>query len=250
MAPSIVIVRQLLVLGVVAACGAHHGPAVALPEPPPISLAATAPAFAPGEQTTWQVFWRNVAVGQLELSIEPRQARTVFRTGALASALSSIRYELVTALDRGRVIATKDTLTVDGQTNHSDVLVDGAKFTPRDGKPGRVPGGTQLHTLHSALGVVRTWSTTTAPAGYLWLLHQGRLFRLDVFRPTRDEALGIRALRVDGIVRALDGAPPMDVSVWLAANRDRTPLRFVIQSDGKTVAAEVIESTASLEARR
>jgi hypothetical protein len=113
-----------------------------------------------------------------------------------------------------------------------------------------VPGGTQLHTLQTALGVVRAWSSAKhAPAGYLWVLHQGRLFRLDVFRPARDEALGIRALRIDGVVRALDGGPSLAISLWLAANRDRTPLRFVIQGGDNRISAEVVESTASFDAR-
>ncbi|MBS1117850.1 MAG: hypothetical protein H6Q90_78 [Deltaproteobacteria bacterium] len=241
----------MLLLGlVVVSCAAHGGPAAALPEPPAISLAATPPTLVPGEQTTWRVFWRNLAVGSVELAIDTRQARTVFRTGALASALSPMRFELVTALDHGKVVAATDSLTVDGRTNRTDVRVSGARFTPSPGSPRRVPGGTQLHTLHSALGVVRAWSAANrAPAGYLWVVHQGRLFRLDVFRPSREQALGVHAVRIDGVVRALDGAPSLEVTLWLAANRDRTPLRFVIQGGGSRVSAEVLESTASLDAR-
>ena len=234
-----------MVLLVLASCGAHGGPAVPLPVAPPISLASIPPALAAGEQTTWQVFFRNINIGRVELAIDPHQARTTFRTGVLASALSSIHYELVTALDHGRVVGTTETLTKDGRTNRSDVIVDGAMFIPKQGVPQRVPGGTQLHTLQSALGVLRTWSRKDPRPGYLWVIHQGRLFRLDVFRPSRDEVLGIRSLRVEGIVRALDGAPAITMTLWLAANRDRTPVRFLI--DG--VSAEVLESTASFESR-
>jgi hypothetical protein len=232
-----------------AACGAYRGPATPLPEPPPISLAATAPQLVPGEQTSWRVFWQTIAIGDVELAIGTRDARTLFRTGGLANLSSPIRYELVTALDRGRVRGVSETLTSEGRTARTEATIDGASFTTREAGLRRVPGGSQLHTLHSALGVVRAWSTTKAPAGYLWLLHQGRLFRLDVFRPVRDEAMGIRSLRIDGVVRALDGAPKTDVSIWLAANRDRTPLRFELQSEGNTISAEVVESTGSFEAR-
>ncbi len=239
----------MVVLGLVfASCAARGGPGAALPDPPPVSLAGTEPALVPGEQTTWQVFWKTLAIGRVDLVIDAHQARTQFRTGALASALASVRYELTTTLDHGRVIAATDTLTVDGKPSHSEVAIDRASFTVAPGGMRPTPGGGQLHTLHTALGVLRAWSKQKrAPAGYLWVVHQGQLFRVDVFRPTREDVLGIRALRIEGVVRALDGSPALDLTLWLAANRDRTPLRFAISGGGTAVSAEVAESTASFD---
>jgi hypothetical protein len=45
----------------------------------------------------------------------------------------------------------------------------------------------------------------------------------------------------------LEGA--IAVAVWLAANADRTPIRLSLRSGSHLVAAEVAESTSSLEAR-
>jgi hypothetical protein len=65
----------------------------------------------------------------------------------------------------------------------------------------------------------------------------------------RDDVLGVRALRVDGTVRAPHLGEPVTVAVWLAANADRTPVRLSLRAGAHLVAAEVAESTASLDAR-
>jgi hypothetical protein len=241
-------VRKIFVVAMLAACGAR-GPAATLPEPPAASLSEIQPMLPPGEQTSWQVFFQNIAIGRAELVIGARDARTTFKTGRLASALSAVRYELTTGFASGRVTSVDERINIDGAETDAAVEVAGASFVTGLGERRQVPGGTQLHTLQSALGVVRAWSKAAPHTGYLWLLHQGQLFRLDVFAPVADEALSIRALRVDGVIRGLDSTPPIDVSLWLAANRDRTPIKLVLRSAGKSVSAEVLESSASLEAR-
>lgn len=226
-----------------------RGPATTLPEPPPASLADITPALPPGEQTSWQVFFQNIAIGKAELVIGARDARTTFRTGRLASALASVRYEQVTGFADGRVASIHEDLEVDGAHTGGTYRVDGASFT--DGLGGRrlVPGASRVHTLQTALGVLRAWSKTDGHPGYLWLLHQGQLFRLDVFKPADDEALSIRALRIDGVARGLESSPPVELSLWLARNRDRTPIKLVLKTNGQSVSAEVLTSSASFEAR-
>ncbi|HEU0032231.1 MAG TPA: hypothetical protein VFQ53_16465 [Kofleriaceae bacterium] len=237
--------RALLLLGL-AACGARAAASTPIPDPPAIALGSLPPKWDAGEQTTWQVFYRNVAVGRVGLVVDGDTARTSFRTGLLASVLQPMSYDLVTRVDHGHPRSMSETLVVDGARNATDATIEGAKLTIGE-RTQLVPGGTDLHTLHSALGVVRAWATRGAQPGYLWLLHQGGLYRLDVFAPARDEALGLRALRVDGIVRALSGEPPIAVHLWLAANRDRTPLRFEIDAGSTRVLAEVVESTAAFD---
>ena len=240
--------RIALALVVCAACGPPPGAPAALP-PAPRPLDEVVPRLVAGEQTTWNVFYQTMPIGRADLVIGERGARTTFRTSRVARALATVRYELATALDRGRVLGARDELSVDGAVERAEAAVDGASYTA-GGETLRVPGGTHLHTLHSALGAVRAWSAMRGGGpGYLWMWSGGRLYRLDLSRSTRDDVLGVHALRLDGTVRAPHLSPSISVSVWLAANRDRTPLRFAFQSGPHRVIAEVSESTASLEAR-
>jgi len=242
--------RGIIVLVVCAACGPSHPGASTLPEPPPGTLAEIAPRLAAGEQTAWNVFYQGVPIGRADLIIDERAAHTTFRTSRAARALTSARFELATALEGGRVRGVREALTLGGATERAEAEIDGASYTPPDGEERPVPGGTRLHTLHSALGVVRAWSAERAPApGYLWLWSGGELYRLDVARPARDDVLGVKALRVDGTVRAPHLPGAIAVEIWLAANADRTPIRFTLRSGSHLLAAEVYESTASLEAR-
>ena len=235
---------------VAGACGPlPDGPAAPAPEPPRV-LADLEPRLAAGEATAWNVFYQGVQIGRADLVVDGRAARTTFRTSRAARVIAAAHLELATALEAGRVRGVRELLTLGRQTERAEAAIDGARYTPLGGEPHDVPGGTRLHTLHSALGVLRAWSAARAPApGYLWVWSGGSLYRLDVARPVRDEALGVRALRVDGTVRAphLDGA--ITVELWLAANPDRTPVRLALRTGSHRLAAEVYESTLSLEAR-
>lgn len=219
-----------LVVGVaVGACASPGGVRASLPEPPPGEI-TIAPSLPPGEHTTWNVFVGSINVGRADQRIDPAHARTSFRTGVLASVVEPLRLELVTTLADGRARAVHETLARAGHTTRQSTPID----DPR------------LHSLHTALGALRAWSRARPRAGFLWLVHEQRRVRLDVTAPVRDEALGLPALRVDGIARSVD-APPLRVSLWLAANRERTPLRLTVDGDGVRVSAEAIESTAAFD---
>jgi hypothetical protein len=239
-----------LALAACAACVPAAASPTPLPEPPPGLLADTAPRLPAGEQTAWNVFYQGVQIGRADLIVDARVARTTFRTSRAARLLAAAHLELATALERGHVRGVRELLTQDGTTERSEAAIDGASYTPAGGAALHVPGGTRLHTVHSALGVLRAWSAGRAPGpGYLWVWSGGQLYRLDVARPVREDVLGIGALRVDGTVRAPHLSGAITVSVWLAANVDRTPVRLTLRSGSHLVAAEVYESTASLEAR-
>ena len=213
--------RALGLVIVIAGC-APRGPAAKLPEAPPIALAEIAPMLPP-EQTSWSVFLGSVQIGRAHLAVDHRTARSEFTTNALASIIEPVRYELVTLLDRR---AARENVTT--QRTRSYELGD---------RP----------SLHTALGVLRAWSLNKPRAGFLWLAHQGEDYRLDVFAPERDEAFGVRALRIDGVVRSRDGSVTTEVALWLAANADRTPLRLVIGSGRSRLSAEISESTGSFD---
>ena len=213
---------RALGLVVAMAAGASRGPAAKLPEAPPLALAEISPMVRP-EQTSWSVFLGSVPIGRAHLAVDGRTARSEFKTNALASIIEPVRYELITMLDRS---AARELLTTTSTKSYE--LGD---------RP----------SLHTALGVVRAWSLKNPRPGFMWLAHQGEDYRLDIFAPERDEAFGVRALRIDGVVRSRDGSVTTEVALWLAANADRTPLRLVIGSGGSRLSAEISESTASFD---
>src|SRR5207237_8652832 len=105
--------------------------------------------------------WQGRPIGPGRRAIPEGDARTTCRTSRLARALSSVRYEAATLFDGGHVRGARESVTIDGKAERAEATIDGASYTSApDAEPRRVPGGTELHTLHSALGVLRTWSKT------------------------------------------------------------------------------------------
>lgn len=230
-----------------AACGPHAASTIPLVEAPPTPLPATGLVLAPGEEMVWDVYWQAMQVGRATLSVDAGEARSSFSTTALARAFAKVKYELVTALARGAPTGAREGLTMKGDASAIALSIDGTHYA-FDGGPRRaVPGGTTLHTLHTAIGSVRAWSLGEAPPAYLWFVLRHTLYRLDVERPARGEALGRRAFEIHGTARAIDqSVDPVDITIWLAATPDRTPLRFVVVADGERVSAELTETTATL----
>ncbi len=240
--------RRAVILLCLAACVRKPGTQSPVPDAPPAALASTAPQLHRGEEMTWDVFWQGMQVGRAELVSGGQEVRASFRTGMLANAIASVRYDMSTVIDRGHASSTTEIMGRRGKPEaRVDAELGAASFTLRGQAPRRTPDGQPLHTLTSALAIVRTWSQATPAPGYLWLMHGGELYRLDVFTPVSDEALGKKALRVDAVVRAMDRSVTLDVTIWLARNRDRTPLRFVVEEGDDRVAAELVESTASFD---
>jgi hypothetical protein len=229
---------------VLAACGPRTGSTIPLVEAPPTPLPATGLVLAPGEEMVWDVYWQAMQVGRATLSVGTGEARSSFSTTALARAFAKVKYQLVSTPTSAR-----EGLTMSGDASSISVAIDGAHYA-FDGGPRRaVPGGTTLHTLHSAIGSVRAWSLGDAPPAYLWFVLRHTLYRLDVERPTGDEALGRRALKIHALARAIDQSiDPVDVTIWLSTTPERTPLRFVVVTGGERVSAELTETNAALAA--
>jgi len=239
--------RSAFLLVCFAACGPRLATLAPDVDAPPAVLAQIAPQLTRGEEMAWDVYWQGMQVGHAELLTGADGVRATFRTGMLASAITTVRYDMTTAIEHDRARSTIEVLTRGSRTERVDAELGAASFTLRGRPPKPTPDGQPLHTLTSALAVVRTWSQTPSPQGYLWLLHGGELYRLDVFPPINDEALGRKALRIDAVVRAIDRSSSIDVSIWLARNADRTPLRFTVEQDGDRASAELVEATATLD---
>ncbi|CAN5731380.1 hypothetical protein BH11MYX3_BH11MYX3_44400 [soil metagenome] len=243
--------RTLCVLALaIAACGPHPGSTIPLVEPPPTPLPSTELTLPPGEEMAWDIYWQGLLVGRADLGVAAHEAHSRFSTTALARAFAKVRYHGSSTRDRGGATASRESLTYSGEDSSVTAVIDGPRYRLDDGPSLTVPGGTTLHTLHTALGSLRTWSRGDAAPAYLWFVLRHTLYRLDVERPGKDEAQGHRALKIHGTVRAGDRSiDPVDVTLWLSTTSDRTPLRIVVVADGERVSAELTETTATFANR-
>jgi hypothetical protein len=243
--------RTLLLLSLLglAACG--RGPSVSprlirpLPElvmarPPAAPIDVRELLLVPEEKMIWDIHWKGLTIGRVELAVEADLVHSRFHTGAVVSTLTSIQHELATVLDRAgaRAASQHEALTIDGTARTIDAVFDGTGYqiegqSPQAVKPGRV------HTLHSALGALRAWARPGAPPGFLIVLFAGEPLRLEVGEPVPEQLQDRAALRIDG--RTVGGTSPATVTIWLRAGEDRTPLRIELASDEARVTAELIE---------
>lgn len=227
-------------LGLVGCGPAIPGTVAPLEAAPKTELAAIAPLLPVGEQLSWTVTWMEVAVGQVDLNVSAAGAHSTFQTGTLARALLDLRYELATTIDRGGPRAVTESIVRRGSSQHIAATIAGTSYRIGTEPPKLAPGDQRIHTLHTALGIVRAWSLhEVTDSAYLWLLHRGALYRLDVFPPHGDAVGDRAALRVDGTVRALDRSRELDVSIWLAPSADRTPLQIVVRAGDDVVSAQL-----------
>ncbi len=227
-----------------AACGPRTGASTPLGAPPPSPLPARDLLLAPGEEMVWDVYWQAVQVGRATLSVGTGEARSTFSTTALARAFAKVSYDLVTTPSSAR-----EGFAMSGERSSVALALDGAHYAFDGGASRTTPGGAALHTLHSAIGSLRAWSRGEAAPAYLWFVLRHTLYRLDVERPIRGDAQGRRALEVHGIARAIDGSiDPVEITIWLAATPDRTPLRFVVLANGERVSAELVETNTTAAA--
>jgi len=236
----------LLSLLSLAACG--RGPSLPI-QPLPELVMAEAPAapiavrellLVPQERMIWDVHWKGLTVGRIELAVDGDEVHSRFRTGSVVSTVTSVQHELATVLDRvgARPASQREALTVDGEARAIDAVFDGAGYRIEGQPPHTVKQGS-VHTLHSAIGALRAWARPGAKPGFLFVLFAGELLRLELAGPVAEQ-LGDRAtFRIDG--RAIGGATLATVTIWLRAGEDRTPLRIELASDDGRVTAELLD---------
>ena len=237
--------RGVALIIAVAACAPGAG-VTASPSPPGPAPLPAAGLVAPGEQMVWEVFWQGLAIGRADLAVDAAGVRASFATGRLARAVANVRYELATTLvDRTARHAVEQV----NAAARTEIAIEGAHYAIAGGGRGEVPGGTGLHTLTSGLGAVRAWAAPGAGPAYAWMIVDGGLYRLDVAAPVSEALDGQATLRIDGVVRALDPAgDTADLTLWLSARADRTPLRIVVSARGERIVAQLAETT--LEGQR
>ena len=240
--------RTFLLLSLLGATACGRGPGVpvrplpelVMPSPAAAPIAVRELLLVPQEKMIWEVHWKGLTIGRVELVVGDDEVHSRFRTGAVVSTVTSIQHELATVLDRvgARAASQHEELTVDGSARTIDATFDGAGFAIEGQPPQTVKRG-RVHTVHSALGALRAWARPEARPGFLVVLLAGEPIRLEVGEPVPEQLQDRAALRIDG--RAVGGASPATVTIWLRAEDDRTPLRIELASDEARLTAELLD---------
>jgi hypothetical protein len=224
-----------------------------LPPPQLPQLAMAPPRLAPmivrdlvlpiGETMIFDVHADGLTIGRAELASGATEVRTRFKTGQLASMIATAKHDLTTAIDRAglRPRGSDEILQLDTEVTRVHAVLDGARIVV--GKAATtIPGGNIGHTLHTALGHLRAWAAPGAEPGFLFVVHMGELYRLDIGRPKASEVAGSRALEIEcrtGVYGSK--ADPIGMKVWLSADGRRVPLRIEVTVGSMHLTAELIE---------
>lgn len=197
-------------------------PPLVAPEPRTASreVAVTDVGLAVGDHWIWDVQARGFSIGRVELVVGDDEVTSRFHTSGLASAVTSVRYELVTVIDRvsGRPQTSEEEIDYDGKVQHFSTQF----------------AGTTAHSFQTALGAIRAWARPGAPPAFLQVVHADQLFRLELAQPIAQQDL----VRVDGHVIGND--VDLSLTIWLDAAR--TPVRIEVRDGNVRITAELIAS--------
>jgi hypothetical protein len=233
----------LLVLLTLSGCaGRSHFRPPELPElvavvRPTAPLTATELLLVPGERMIWDVQAKGFSIARAELMVGDQQVTSRVETGVLASTITSLRHELATTIDveHARTATAHETLVLEGKTTVIDAVFDAKSYMVDGQSAVSVPN---VHTIHSALGMLRAWVSQDAKAGVLPILVAGQLYRLEVASPNLTELSGTSMFRVDCRIAGLGS-----VSIWFAITDDHVPARIEITTGEGKLTAELIERT-------
>jgi hypothetical protein len=234
------VLPALLTLGTISCAGRSHFRPPELPElvavvRPTTPLTAPELLLVPGERMIWDVQAKGFSIARAELTVGDQQVTSRVETGVLASTVTSLRHELSTMIDveHARTASAHETLVLEGKTTVIDVVFDDSGYMLEGRQHVARPG---VHTIHSALGLLRAWVAPDARAGVLPILVAGQLYWLEVATPSLTELSGTSMYRVDCRIPGLGS-----VSLWFSITDEHVPSRIeVTTSDGK-LTAELIE---------
>lgn len=191
-------------------------PPLAPPIPPMVELVDGPLGFAPGEHLIWEVQARGIAIGRVELEVDEHAITSRFATNHIASAFTKVDHELVTLLDQGMPVSANERLDFDGELRQSTIEL----------------AHTKLHSLHTALGLIRAWAHAGATPGFTSVTFMDKRFRMQLEQPFSEGEL----LRVDAHISG--GDETIGVTMWLDA--DHRPVRIEVRADDEKVTAELI----------
>jgi uncharacterized protein DUF3108 len=224
-----------------AACTPQPSTLPLVPQPQVAPITVHELVLPPGERLAFDVRANTVPIGRAEWTVTDRDVQTVFASNQLVSSVAPIYHRLNTLLERSaaRPSGANELLERDGETTAiASSFTDGTLAV--DGQLRRIPGGHNAQTLHTAIGWLRAWADPDARPGFIFVEHLGQLYRLDVARPTFEDFHGTAALKVEcraGIYAS--NTEPADITVWLSADADHTPLRVTLAHGPFEVTADL-----------
>jgi hypothetical protein len=234
-------------LALAVGCEARLPPAVLPPlvkPQAPTAIRVPEMMIVPGETFAWNVNAKGFTIGKAEWFVGEHEIQTRFATNRLASTFAKVRHELATVVGSEGARSATDLVELDGTTTRVQTIFSRDKFTLAgvESSGGVIPGGNFGHTLHTALATIRAWARPDARPGFLYVLHAGDMFRLDFRQPFVEEFHGIKTMRIECRAQLADG--PVNVTIWLKASDDRTPIRFEISSGPVSLTAELLVTDA------
>lgn len=215
--------RLVLACFVAAGCGEPNY--VAKPLPPLVvpkqptelrPITTTALGFSAGETFVYMVRLRGFTIGTARLAVSEAEITSHFATSMLAQAITSISHDLTTTLEGTRPKLGNERLSIDGRARQF-----ATDYT-----------GSSTHSIHTAVGFVRSWARLGAGAGTLQVVVGDQLVRVELDDPSG----GKDWLRVEGKLVGLD--TPASFTCWL--NGDQVITRIEIRSDGEQVTADLV----------
>lgn len=206
-------------------------------------LIVAEPFGVAGEQLIYHINIRGLAVGRLRIAVgtpgvlEGRRAVLVtssLESDGLLSIVSDLSWVLESSVDLGT-----------GHPIHSSsdyhAIYQGTH--ERDSRTRDWPADTDLHNLHSAVGVLRGWDPALGDAGRMKLRIGGR-FDIELLMAGREYAQW-----ADGPVVRIEGRAHIGRSfaftVWLSDDAHRVPVRF----DTETILGPARVELVSYDAR-
>jgi hypothetical protein len=179
-------------------------------------IATTALGFTAGENFVYMVRLRGFTIGSARLDASETEITSHFATSMLAKAITSISHDLTTTFEGTRPRRGTERLSIDGKAR---------QFVTEY-------AGTTSHSIHTAIGLVRSWAQLGASAGTLQVVVGDQLVRVELTEPSG----GKDWLRVEGKLVGLDA--PASFTCWLDGANVIT--RIEIRSDGEQVTADLV----------
>lgn len=179
-------------------------------------ITTTTLGFTAGETYVYMVRLRGFTIGTARLAVTETAITSHFATSMLAQAITSISHDLTTTLEATRPKLGTERLSVDGKARQF-----ATDYT-----------GTTTHSIHTAIGFVRSWARLGAAAGTLQVVVGDQLVRVELAEPSG----GKDWLRIEGTLVGLDA--PATFTCWLDGSQVIT--RIEIRSDGEQVTAELV----------
>jgi hypothetical protein len=274
--PVLVVLGVVLIAFLVAGCGASgspqqkHGHGVA-ESGPPVKLEVATPYYVPGEQFQWEISLRGFSGARAVMAVgEPGMSgdrsvvilRSRVQSVGVAAVVKHVRDDVTSwvELDGGAPVFHR----ADVQFGSREAAIE-TRFGPGpfhinvsriDREPRTytqaIPAGHTAHDIHSLLGTLRAWQAEVGTDAYAYVLSGRHIWHLTTTyagtESIRTKLGEFEAVRIDGVAWRLDqdlrvnrDRDPRLVTLWLAADGTRAPLRVEAVTEHGTVLVELVD---------